>query len=282
MALEKILLGDATSTAVTKVNNAITQANTSADDIEEIKETLNVLENRDPMSYRGTLGTGGTITALPSTGVLNGDTYKVITAGTYNQMYAGVGDLFIAKVDNSTVTWTLVPSGDDGDVFADENFNAVDEIIVASSAGSKKVKGSQYSISSEDIRTFDKNVVEEKKIPTREAVYNALSGIGLHTLWLFWLTQTTENDYVIFTKTFGEEETIYKHLYRASPIAFVDIQNGYLPLIADYSLTRDYIKKTITVTIKVAKSKVEADEDYAYHCALLFVSWSLDMSQTIG
>ena len=177
MALEKILLGDATSTAVTKVNNAITQANTSADDIEEIKETLNVLENRDPMSYRGTLGTGCTITALPSTGVLNGDTYKVITAGTYNQMYAGVGDLFIAKVDNSTVTWTLVPSGDDGDVFADENFTLEDEIIVSAAKGTKKVKGYGYKIQkNEDPDAFPG--ASANTIPTSGTVVSIVSRIS--------------------------------------------------------------------------------------------------------
>ena len=80
------------------------------------------------MRYVGTLGTGGTITTLPTTPstsggevlVRNGDTYKVVTAGTYAGVSAEVGDLFIASVQNASVTWTLVPSGDDGDVYANE------------------------------------------------------------------------------------------------------------------------------------------------------------------
>ena len=37
----------------------------------------------DAMVFKGTLGSNGTITAIPTTGVVKGDTYKVITAGTY-------------------------------------------------------------------------------------------------------------------------------------------------------------------------------------------------------
>ena len=61
------------------------------------------------MHYKGTVS-GGT---LPSSDVENGDTYKVAEAGTYDGQAAKVGDLFIAVVSGSTVTWTYVPSGDD-------------------------------------------------------------------------------------------------------------------------------------------------------------------------
>lgn len=69
----------------------------------------------DPMVYRGTLGTGGTIQSLPVDGTaLVGDTYKVITAGTYAGMSADVGDMFICHTKTtSTNTWDLIPSGDE-------------------------------------------------------------------------------------------------------------------------------------------------------------------------
>ena len=67
------------------------------------------------MYFKGTVGTGGTAgTALPTSGVKVGDTYKIITAGTYASQAAKVGDLFIATA--TTPTWAYVPSGDDTDV----------------------------------------------------------------------------------------------------------------------------------------------------------------------
>lgn len=67
------------------------------------------------MYFKGTVGTGGTAgTTLPTSGVKVGDTYKIVTAGTYAGQAAKVGDLFIATA--TTPTWAYVPSGDDTDV----------------------------------------------------------------------------------------------------------------------------------------------------------------------
>ncbi len=69
----------------------------------------------DPMVFKGSLGTGGTITALPTNGTASvGDTYKVITAGTYANKAAKVGDTFICLTKTSSAnTWELIPSGDE-------------------------------------------------------------------------------------------------------------------------------------------------------------------------
>ena len=72
----------------------------------------------DAMVFRGTLGTDGTVTALPSANVVNGDTYKVITATTVagavsytgSDVEAKVGDLVVAMNGNK---WIVVPSGDE-------------------------------------------------------------------------------------------------------------------------------------------------------------------------
>ena len=73
-----------------------------------------------PMVFKGTLGTGGTITALPINGTATiGDTYKVITADTYTiatgeTQAAVVGDLFTCLTKTSGAnTWTYIPSGDE-------------------------------------------------------------------------------------------------------------------------------------------------------------------------
>lgn len=64
----------------------------------------------EPMIFKGSLGTGGTITSLPTAAASNeGYTYKVITAGTYASQGAKVGDTFIS--DGSA--WILIPSGDE-------------------------------------------------------------------------------------------------------------------------------------------------------------------------
>ena len=63
-----------------------------------------------PMMFKGTLGTGGTITTLPTAAEANtGFTYKVITDGTYASIAAKVGDLFISNGS----AWIIVPSGDE-------------------------------------------------------------------------------------------------------------------------------------------------------------------------
>lgn len=62
------------------------------------------------MEFKGTVGIGGTIAELPTaTADMNGDTYKVVTDGTYAGKAATVGDVFIC--DGSD--WRLVPSGAD-------------------------------------------------------------------------------------------------------------------------------------------------------------------------
>lgn len=69
------------------------------------------------MIFCGTLGTGGTIPALPeATANTVGDVYKVIVKGTYASKAAEVGDLFICAQGGTsgspTYSWELIPSGD--------------------------------------------------------------------------------------------------------------------------------------------------------------------------
>lgn len=63
-----------------------------------------------PMRFIGTLGAGGTATALASASANNeGYTYKVITEGTYLDVTVKVGDLVISNGSS----WIVVPSGDE-------------------------------------------------------------------------------------------------------------------------------------------------------------------------
>ena len=97
------------------VNTNTTQIATTAFVVAEIANRISSL---DAMLFKGTLGTGGTITALPATHEA-GWTYKVITAGTYAGKVCEVGDLIICIKDRATANdndWTVAQTNIDGAV----------------------------------------------------------------------------------------------------------------------------------------------------------------------
>ena len=87
------------------------------------KQIIEHLAQSDALKFKGTLGKGGNIEELPIDGINNGDTYKVITSGTYAGKTAKLGDLFIALytpsdgVNPAKYTWELVPSGNEQETF---------------------------------------------------------------------------------------------------------------------------------------------------------------------
>lgn len=87
----------------------------------------------EPMVFKGTLGTGGTITSLPTAAAANeGFTYKVITAGTYASQTAKVGDVFVSNGSS----WVLIPSGDtDSDTWRSIKVNGTEKLTSAISSG---------------------------------------------------------------------------------------------------------------------------------------------------
>lgn len=86
-------------------------------------EINNILQASDAMRFKGTLGTGGTITTLPASHS-TGDTYKVITAGTYAGAKCEIGDMIICIADGTTANnahWTVVQTNTDGHVVGPES-----------------------------------------------------------------------------------------------------------------------------------------------------------------
>lgn len=69
----------------------------------------------EPMVFKGSVGAGGTVTDVPVDGTAKvGDTYKVITDGTYGGKTAKLGDTLICLTKTSSAnTWELIPSGDE-------------------------------------------------------------------------------------------------------------------------------------------------------------------------
>lgn len=93
------------------------------------------------MVFKGTIGTGGTVTALPANGYKAGWTYMVITAGTYAGAVCEIGDMIICVKDYATGAsnsdWNVVQTNTNGAVTAAAALTA-DQVVLG--AGSKNVK----------------------------------------------------------------------------------------------------------------------------------------------
>lgn len=109
---------------------------------------LHKLKDAESMHYRGTLGTGGDITVLPTASASNkGDTYKVITDGTYAGQEAKAGDLFIS--DGSS--WILISGsggGSSDDTWRNIKVNGTEKLGTATNTGAVDfINGTNTSVS---------------------------------------------------------------------------------------------------------------------------------------
>ena len=107
---------------VVKYGNTATEARYNAGvatlsvyTIAEVDEKVkNALQNFNALMYKGTVGTGGTVTALPTSQVQNGDVYMSNGYFTQNGETVAAGTLFIAQGTEgtdgylTTVNWTHV------------------------------------------------------------------------------------------------------------------------------------------------------------------------------
>lgn len=101
----------------------------------------------DAMIYKGTIGTNGTITALPNTHS-TGWTYKVITAGTYAGKVCEIGDMIICLTDGTAANndhWTVVQNNTDGVVTGPSSVTS-GRIAVFNGTTGKVIKDSGYTI----------------------------------------------------------------------------------------------------------------------------------------
>ena len=90
-----------------------------------------------PMMFKGTLGTGGSITTLSAASANNkGYAYKVITAGTYQTVACDVGDLIISNGE----AWVNIPAGDETVT------NSATTGITASTTATKTTLGTAFTI----------------------------------------------------------------------------------------------------------------------------------------
>lgn len=117
------------------VKTALEQAKTYTD---------NSFAANDAMLFKGTIGTGGTVTTLPTSGYKKGWTYRVITKGTYATHNCEIGDLIIAIEDGPETQqsardtdWTVAQTNIDGAVVANGDLTAEGLVL---GNGNKTVK----------------------------------------------------------------------------------------------------------------------------------------------
>lgn len=100
----------------------------------------------DAMRFKGTVSSSS---ALPTTNVKTGDTYKVAEAGTYAGVVCEIGDMIIAVTDAETAagndTWTVIQGNLDGAVTGPTSATS-DNIVVFGDATGKVVKDSSKKI----------------------------------------------------------------------------------------------------------------------------------------
>ena len=99
------------------------------------------------MVYKGTIGTGGTITTLPPTHNV-GWTYKVITANTYAGIKCEIGDMIVCIANGTTANnndWTVVQTNIDGAVIGPANATA-GHIATFSNNTGKSIQDSGFTI----------------------------------------------------------------------------------------------------------------------------------------
>lgn len=107
------------------------------------------LAANDAMIFKGTIGTEGTVTALPASGYQAGWTYRVITAGTYAGVKCEVGDLIICVKDFASAAadtdWTVAQTNIDGAVTGPASATDA-HVAVFSGATGKVIKDSGFTI----------------------------------------------------------------------------------------------------------------------------------------
>jgi len=112
-------------------------------------EIDSVLAVADVLTYKGTIGVGGTVTSLPTSDYKIGWAYKVITAGTYSGYTCEIGDMITCVVDfNITPNnsdWTVIQSNLDGAVIGPTS--AINNHIATfNGTTGKLIKDSGYTI----------------------------------------------------------------------------------------------------------------------------------------
>ena len=155
-------------------------------------QLTNGIAASDAMVFKGTVGTGGTATSLPTSSVVVGDTYKAISAisiaagssWTGSAVSAKSGDLVVAMA--STPKWIVVPSGDEtvttlkySTTTQNLTTSAQSGAITVGEAATKQVVTSIDSTANLPTSSAVKTFVENKGYVTSSGVTSISAGVGL-------------------------------------------------------------------------------------------------------
>ena len=120
----------------------------------------------DAMRFKGTIGsTGATITALPASHK-QGDTYKVITAGTYAAQKCEIGDMVICTVTGTTAKdsdWSVIQANVDGAVTGPTSSTA-DHVAIFGGTNGKTIVDSGYAVDGLSIETVTLGIASRSTI----------------------------------------------------------------------------------------------------------------------
>ena len=169
------------SPALTGTPTAPTAANgTNTTQIATTAFVNNTLAYANAMTFKGTLGTGGTITALPASHNA-GDTYRVITAGTWAGKYCEVGTLIICITDGTAANdahWTSVETNEDGAVIGPAS--STDNAIVRfNGATGRIVQNSKTTIDDDGYITLNHTAGHSKELEIKYSTNNIDFWIGV-------------------------------------------------------------------------------------------------------
>ena len=157
----------------------------------------------DAMIFKGTIGTDGTITALPATHS-TGWTYKVITAGTYAGAKCEVGDMIVCLKDgtaDNNADWTVIQANIDGAVTGPAS-SVANHVVVFNDATGKVIKDSGF--------TLGKSVPADAKFTdTTYGVVTASANGLMSTAMLAKLNAIAENATADSALTTTEIDTIF-------------------------------------------------------------------------
>lgn len=142
----------------------------------------NTYKHLHAMVFKGTLGTNGTATALPTSSVVIGDTYKVITQVSVaaDNSYTGaavtakVGDLVVAM--SKDPKWIVVPSGDE--IVTTVKYSTTTQNLTTSA------KSGEITVGEAATKQVDSSIAAAStstKLPTSKAVAAFVEGKGYKT-----------------------------------------------------------------------------------------------------
>lgn len=162
------------------------------------------------MTYKGTVGTGGTVATLPTSGVKIGDTYMVSVAGTYATIACKVGDLLIATgtetngvIADGKAAWTYVPSGDDTDTqytlkVSGQTISLVPSTNTSTNSGTMTIAGGTGLTATGSGSTI---TIKHNTVGRSDGTATAVSGYGASFTAVTGVTTSTQGHVTGITTT---------------------------------------------------------------------------------